>query len=154
MMFCQPRRSGRTGFTFFEVVMVVALIGMLTIFVTAGMTVHASVTVEAEILRSYLGYAQSLAMANNVADWRISFGAQDYTLERDDGSGWAAAPVNWPGENSVTHALPAGLSLSIAGGEVVEFDDWGAPDATHTFTVSDGSEMKQVVIREFTGLVL
>ena len=141
----------RSGFTFLEVIVALALLAILAVFIGAGMDVPASVAAEADILRSHLGYAQALAMANNVAAWRISFTADRYALERNAGAGWAAATNHWPGENSSVYVLPGGVALTPAG--AVEINEWGAPAATHVFTLSDGTEMRQVSIVGFTGLV-
>jgi len=141
----------RSGFTLLEAIVALAILATLAAFVGAGMDVHASVAVEADVLRSHLGYAQSLAMANNVAAWRVSFAAGQYALERNNGAGWAAATNHWPGENSSIYALPGGVALTPAGS--VEINEWGAPAVTHVFTLSDGTEMRQVSIVGFTGLV-
>ncbi|MGD9613220.1 MAG: prepilin-type N-terminal cleavage/methylation domain-containing protein [Kiritimatiellia bacterium] len=145
------RSSGRAaqhGFSLIEVIAVLVVLGILAVSIVAGMDVHASVAVEADILRSHLGYAQSLAMANNTADWGIAFSGASYTLLRDGNP----APVFWPNESSATYALPAGVTI-VSGAGVLAFDDWGAPAATHVFTLSDGTEQQQVSVIGFTGLV-
>ncbi|MGD9780877.1 MAG: Tfp pilus assembly protein FimT/FimU [Kiritimatiellia bacterium] len=144
-------RSAQQGFSLIEVIAVLAVLGVLAVSIVAGMDVHASVAVEADILRSHLGYAQSLAMANNTADWRVSFGGGSYTLQRNGGSAWADASIPWPNESAATHVLPDGVS--IASGGMVEFDNWGAPANTFVLTLSDGTQQQQVSITGFTGLV-
>ena len=143
--------ASRQGFTLMEVIVALRVLALMAVIFGAGMDVHASVAVEADVLRSHLGYAQSLALANNVAAWRISFAADRYALERNAGAGWAAATNHWPGENSSVYVLPGGVALTPAG--AVEINEWGAPAATHVFTLSDGTEMRQVSIVGFTGLV-
>ena len=143
--------ASRQGFTLLEVIVALSVLALMAVNFGAGMDVHASVAVEADVLRSHLGYAQSLAMANNVAAWRISFTADRYALERNAGAGWAAATNHWPGENSSVYVLPGGVALTPAGS--VEINEWGAPAATHVVTLSDGTTSRQVSIVGFTGLV-
>jgi len=141
-------RSARQGFTLVEVIAVLVVLGVLAVSIAAGLNVRASVPVESDILRSHLGYAQSLAMANNTADWSVAFTSGSYTLLRDN----AASPFPWPGTSSSTYVLPGGVTIQ-AGLGLVEFDEWGAPVATHTVSLSDGTQSQDVVITGFTGLV-
>ena len=142
----------RFGFTFLEVIVALALLAILAVFIGAGMDVPASVAAEADILRSHLGFAQSLAMANNVAAWRISFAAAQYTLERNDGSGWGPSPLHWPGADSATHVLPGDVQI-VGGAGSLAIDALGAPAATYVVTLSDGTTAHPVSIVGFTGLV-
>lgn len=141
-------RTARAGFTLVETIVVLAVVGILAVSLVAGMDVHASVVVEADVLRSYLGYVQSLAMANNTATWGVSFSADSYTLLRDG----SPAPIFWPDAATATYALPAGMTIISGTGEVT-LDEYGAPAATHVVTFSDGEQQQQVSITGFTGLV-
>ena len=141
--------ASKRGFTGIEVIAVLVVLGIFAVILVAGLDVHASVAVEADILRSHLGYAQSLAMANNTAGWSVSFGGNAYTLV------CTPTPANlptWPNESSATHALPAGVAI-VSGSGVVAFDEWGAPAATHVLVLSDGVQQQSVSITGFTGLV-
>ena len=141
-------RSARGGFSLIEVISVLAVLVILTVSLVAGLDVHASVVVEADVLRSYLGYVQSVAMANNTATWGVAFSGGSYTLLRDGNP----APIFWPDAATATYALPAGVAI-VSGAGVVTFDDNGAPAATHVVTFSDGAQQQQVSITGFTGLV-
>lgn len=141
-------RSARGGFSLIEVISVLAVLVILTVSLVAGLDVHASVVVEADVLRSYLGYVQSVAMANNTATWGVAFSGGSYTLLRDGNP----APIFWPDAATATYALPAGVTI-VSGAGVVTFDDNGAPDATHVLVFSDGEQQQQVSITGFTGLV-
>ena len=138
----------RRGFTLIETVAVLVILAVLAVCVTAGMHVSASVAVEADILRSHLGYAQSLAMANNVADWSVVFTASSYMLRRDG----ATAPVTWPGENSATHVLGGGVTIGGGAGTLV-FNEWGAPVATYVVALTDGAQTRAVTVTGFTGMI-
>ena len=141
-------RTARAGFTLVETIVVLAVVGVLAVSLVAGLDVHASVIVETDVLRSYLGYVQSLAMANNTATWGVAFAGDSYTLLRDG----SPAPIFWPDAATATYALPAGVAI-VSGAGVVTFDDNGAPAATHVVTFSDGAQQQQVSITGFTGLV-
>ena len=141
-------RTARAGFSLVEVIVVLVILAVLAVALVAGLDAHASVVVEADILRSYLGYVQSLAMANNTATWGVSFSADSYALLRDG----SPAPIFWPDAATATYALPAGVAI-VSGAGVVTFDDNGAPAATHVVTFSDGAQQQQVSITGFTGLV-
>lgn len=142
------RRASKQGFSLIEVIAVLTVVVVLAVALTAGMDTHASVVVEADILRSHLGYAQALAMANNTAAWSIAFSGASYTLLRDGNP----APIHWPNESSATYSLPTGVSI-VSGAGVVTLDEWGAPAATHAVSFSDGSQTETVSITGFTGLV-
>lgn len=141
-------RTARAGFSLVEVIVVLVILAVLAVALVAGLDAHASVVVEADILRSYLGYVQSLAMANNTATWGVAFSGGSYTLLRDGNP----APIFWPDAATATYALPASVAI-VSGAGVVTFDDNGAPAATHVVTFSDGAQQQQVSITGFTGLV-
>ena len=141
-------RTARAGFSLVEVIVVLVILAVLAVALVAGLDAHASVVVEADILRSYLGYVQSLAMANNTATWGVAFSGSSYTLLRDGNP----APIFWPDASTATYALPAGVAI-VSGAGVVSFDENGAPAATHVLTLSDGAQQEQVSITGFTGLV-
>ena len=144
------KRSAREGFTLLEIAVVLVVLGVVvgTAMVAGLDTTSASVVAEADILRAHLGFVQSLAMANNTADWSILFSSGFYSLRRDG----LASPVNFPGESSTTHPLMAGVNI-VGGLGTLDFDQWGAPAATYTVAFSDGSHQEQVSITGGTGLV-
>ena len=144
--------SAHHGFSLIEVLVVLVLLAILGFSISAGLDTHASVVVEADILRSHLGYAQSLAMANNTAAWSVIFAGSSYTLARDPPP---AAPDHipyWPNESSATYLLPAGISI-LSGLGPVDLNEWGAPETTHVVMLSDGTQTRSVSITGFTGLV-
>ena len=142
------------GFTAMEVVAVLVIVGILAVAMAAGMRVNAEVAAEAGILRTHLRYTQSLAMANNTAEWGVLFTAQGYTLRRRalPGGAWGDAPLPFPGENSAVHLLPTGVGITAGAGLLV-LNSWGAPAANWSITLSDGARQQTVSMLGFTGLV-
>ena len=143
----------RDGFTVIEVVLALVIVGLLAAgFMAAGMdTTGASVVAAADVLRAHLGFAQSLAMANNVADWSVVFNSGSYALLRDNNP----SPIPWPGETNVpphVHRLPLGVNVA-AGVGVVAFDEFGAPAADYPIQLSDGAHSAGLLITGFTGFV-
>ena len=143
----------RGGFTIIEVVLALVVVGLLAAgFMAAGMdTTGASVVGAADTLRAHLGFAQSLAMANNVADWSVVFGGGSYALLRDNNP----SPIPWPGETNVpphVHRLPLGVSVA-AGVGAVAFDEFGAPAADYPIQLSNGAHSEAILITGFTGFV-
>ena len=144
--------AAQSGFSLIEMLVVLVLLAILGFSMSAGLDTHASVVVEADILRSHLGYAQSLAMANNTAAWSVTFAGNSYTLARDPPPPAPGHVPYWPNETSATYLLPAGISI-LSGLGPVDLNEWGAPAATHVVLLSDGSQSRSVSITGFTGLV-
>lgn len=144
------RPSARKGFTLIEVAVVLVVLGVVvgTVMVAGMDTTSASVVAEADILRAHLGFVQSLAMANNTADWSILFSGSFYSLHRDG----LVSPVNFPGESSATHQLMPGVGI-VGGLGTLVFDQWGAPAVTYVVAFSDGAHQEQVAVTGGTGLV-
>jgi len=142
------------GFTLIEVIAVLAIMGIVAAVVVSRMTgTHEySLAAEADTLKGHLRYAQYRAMSDD-ALWKVSITSSAYTLQRD-----MKAICNLPNENSGTHTLPTGVSLS---GSSVNFDDWGSPvdasgtpNATNlTLTLSSGGESRTITITRNTGFI-
>ena len=141
-------KAAASGFTLVEVVAVLTVLAILAGTVAAALRVRPSVSVEADMLRSRLGFAQALAMANNTAEWSVRFDNNAYRLLRDG----ADSPLPWPGTPSAAHGLPDGITIA-AGAGLMALDEWGAPPATRDIRLTDGSRNATVRITEFTGLV-
>ena len=153
MRVCSKRGPTMDGFTIIEVILVMVVIALLAAgFMAVGMeTTGAAVVAAADVLRAHLGFAQSLAMANNTAVWSVAFSGASYTLLRDGNP----SPIPWPGETNSppdTHRLPAGVNV-VAGTGLLDFDSWGAPVADYLVALSDGTVQEQIVVTHFTGLV-
>lgn len=141
--------SRAAGFTFMEIIAVLAIMGVLVAMISAGHIVRASVPAEAAMLKAHLRYVQSLAVANNTVRWSVRLGEHDYELMRDG----VASPISFPGENAARHDLPDGVHIIAGAGGVIEFDGWGAPVLSHVITLSDGVLSRSVQVIGFTGLI-
>ena len=139
---------GQSGFSLVEVIAVLIILGMLAMVVTAGMDSNASAVAESEILKAHLGYAQSLAFANNTATWSLQIMANSYSLLRDG----LPSPVRLPGESSTVHLLPPDVTIAQGVGSL-SFDQYGAPTSTYVVVLSRGTFQESVTVTGFTGLI-
>jgi MSHA pilin protein MshC len=148
------------GFTFLEVIIVLALIGLLAAVVVARR--HASNTslpARSQILKAHLRYAQSRAM-NNDTSWGIRFSGDGYHLFNSDDPG---TDLPLPGEDGGSVNL-ADYNLSVGGTEIVSFDTWGRPcmdtgatnlnpsDRTLTLADADGNTRSITIVKN-TGYI-
>ena len=139
------------GFTLIEAIAVLVLMGILATVVISSYSsteINALVAEEAT-LKSHLRFAQLRAMNDN-ASWGIALSPGAYTLQKDA----APAPFALPGEDSVTHTLPAGISITLGAGTTVTFDQWGSPGpANIAITLSCGTDARAIPIAANTGFI-
>jgi len=93
------RFGGQGGFTLFEVIMVLLILGIITYFATARLFTddRISQVSEVDLVKNHLRYAQARTM-NTELDWGILFeSANRYFLFRGDAPG---VPVRLPGDES------------------------------------------------------
>jgi len=140
--------AGTRGFTFMEIIAGLAIMSVLVAIVTAGRMVHASVPAEAAMMKAHLRFAQSLAMADNTVVWTVQVDSHAYALRRDG----TLSTVSFPGENGAVHLLPEGVRIS-GGTGLIQFNAWGAPDASRVVTISDDAASRSIQITGFTGLI-
>jgi len=140
-----------SGFTLIEVIAVLMIIGIISAVVIsrAGSTAAYSLVSETETLKGHLRYAQFRAMSDKVS-WGIDFSgdSDSYTLLRNE----AEAPSNFPNDNSPTHDLQGGVSVS---GATVTFSPcWGSPgDADISVTLSADGSSETITITQNTGFI-
>jgi prepilin-type N-terminal cleavage/methylation domain-containing protein len=134
----------RRGFTTIEVIAVLIIMGVIAaVFVSrwSGTSTY-SVQSVAEELKNHLRYAQTRAMNSNVI-WGVYFISNtQYTIytNGNTGSGNWMAP---PGADANTVNLSnRGVTLGVAAGDVVSFNDWGSP-----CTDAAGGTLQSVAIR-------
>lgn len=131
---------------------VVAVLLLMVVFSALAIprvrNAHVAVVAEADMLRTNLRYAQSLAASANAAQWSLYITGDAYELQRNG----APSSIRFPGARSARHILANGVWVTEGSGSLV-FDSLGAPAATHVITLSDGTRTESVIITRFTGLV-
>lgn len=147
------------GFTMLEVIAVLIILGIITAFVVSrGTNIRAELSSETEIIKAHLRYSHCLALANDIYSWRItlSSGSPDYyTLSKINKSDdTETSPINLPNEDSPTHNLPSGISITSGLGPVT-FDEWGSPGTTtQSIILSDGAgNSETIIITKNTGFI-
>lgn len=122
------------GFTIIELIIVIAIIGILALFINLGTKLVGNKAItEAGVLKANLRFTQSRAMSDlpkippNYTTWNIwslKITASKYTIQKN-----GAAPnpaVSLPGSNSGTYTLPAGQKI-VAGTGQIRFNFRGQP---------------------------
>jgi MSHA pilin protein MshC len=151
------------GFTFLEIIVVLALISILSLVVLARQrTSNTGLPARAQILKAHLRFAQSRAM-NNDTFWGIEvtgdgtryrlFNNEDDTINR-----------MLPGEDGGMVDLDA-FGLAVGEGDItVAFDTWGRPcsdtagttpyDSNQTLTLGDTEgNTNSITITKNTGYI-
>ncbi len=135
-----------------EMIAVLVIIGiMAAIAISHAMdTSSLNVNSEAAILKNNLRFAQIKAMGDIAPDtWGINVGSGSYTLVCT-GSNCPAVP-NLPGDNSVTHSFPSGITATP---EAINFDTWGSPIGnTPSITLTVGSQTASITVTADTGFI-
>ncbi len=160
---CINSRKHRGGFTAIEIVaviLIIAIVGVIAVSRITSTKIY-NVAAEVEILKANLRYAQFRALSdadtnygvNNVT-WGISLSANSYTLQRNG----AAATTYFPGDNSPTHNLPSGISITQGAGTTIIYSVWGIPSATPVtsniaITVTDWSSPQTITVTQNTGFI-
>ena len=156
-----PPHADNRGFTLIEVLSVLVLLGVLAAVAfsrfAAGDTDH---LLQKDLLIQHLRHAQLKAMADDTP-WYVQFDATgpgySYQLFRQGEAG----PRTFPGEESDTVTLAAGVSLAMAAPALVAYDAWGRPatDAgagtlqgvSRTITLSQGAATTTLTVTRNTG---
>ncbi|MFC1579632.1 Tfp pilus assembly protein FimT/FimU [Thermodesulfobacteriota bacterium] len=139
------------GFTMIEAIAVLLLLGILsTVIISSyGATESNTLVAEEATLKGHLRFAQLRAM-NDQVSWGIALAANAYTLL----SNGVPAPSDLPGEDSQTHSLPVGVSITLGAGTTVTFDQWGSPGpANRIITLSSGMDARAIPITRNTGFI-
>lgn len=147
-------RPRQTGFTLVELVLVIALLGVLSIFASSRLPdtgVYDAYEYAAE-LRSALRHAQKLALASGCRV-QLSQDASGFRLQRDSDclsstADFSAAVADPLGGSSYQRSLPVGVSPSPAS-VALHFDSLGR--ASSALSLQIGSHSIRVVAA--TGLI-
>jgi len=152
------RFGGQGGFTLFEIIMVLLLLGLVSYFAATRLFSDDIPTqaAELELLKNHLRYAQSRAM-NSEMNWGIKFGTTSRywlfnTTEGED------VVKRLPGVESADAVMELGaLQVSLPPNNKITFDPFGSPGTTTvTLTVrtkGGGSTVGQITITRYTGFV-
>ena len=143
-----PRKYNH-GFTMIEVIAILMILGIV---VAVAISKSSSTDIsrllsEVETVKGHLRYAQSRSMSDDVP-WGISCTSSSYSLLKD-----GVAASNLPNENSATHVLQNGVSITSGAG-AISFDGWGSPGtSTISITLSDGNNSRAVTVTKNTGFI-
>lgn len=146
------------GFTFLEVLLVLIVLGVIiAVTVNRVSTSGNELITETDLLKSNLRFAQLKALTNNNDDdtrWRINFSGTSYTLVKllKDGSTDASANTNFPSDNSPTHQLTAGVTVTSP--TSVTYNFRGEPGTTDiTVQLKQGNNSAGFTITRTTGFI-
>ncbi len=150
-------KNGR-GFTMLEVLIVLIVLGVIiAVTVNRVSTSGNELITETDLLKSNLRFAQLKALTNNNDDdtrWRINFSGTSYTLVKllKDGSTDASANTNFPSDNSPTHQLTAGVTVTSP--TSVTYNFRGEPGTTDiTVQLKQGNNSAGFTITRTTGFI-
>lgn len=157
----------QTGFTMIEIIAILLIISIVAVIAISRVTSTKiyNVASEVEILKANLRHAQSRALSNadttfgstKNATWGILLSTTSFTLQTNG----TTSSRNLPNENSPTHTLPSGISITSSSSPVT-YDIWGKPvDATTgnavasniVITVTDGKSPQTFNIIPTTGFI-
>jgi prepilin-type N-terminal cleavage/methylation domain-containing protein len=145
------------GFTMIEMIVVLIVMAIMGTYIMSRVTISGNdLIAQTEILKSHLRYAQIKAMndtdVNAPGGWGIYLpSSNSYTLYRNN----VAASDILPGENTQTHTLPSGTTVSTnCANATCNFNEWGSPGATTlTMTLTHGTSTSTISITKNTGFV-
>lgn len=154
------RLRNHSGFSFFEILVVMALIGVLAVIAIVRHTFNdPTLLTQTQVLKAHIRYAQTRSM-NTDTIWGIN-----YKVAADQKSYWlykrpdTEVKIVLPGETQDQVRLdPLGIDIS-QGSFTLEFNSWGSPSSSLTgsgtllltLTKSDMSE--QLIVTQNTGFI-
>jgi len=142
--------GGQGGFTLFEIVMVLLILGIISYFAATRLfsdDVPTQAT-ELELVKNHLRYAQSRAM-NSESSWGIKFGsATRYWLFKGTEENTV---IRLPGVESADGVMQLGsIQVTPPSGNKIAFDSFGSPGAaTITLSTTAGS----ITVTKNTGFI-
>jgi prepilin-type N-terminal cleavage/methylation domain-containing protein len=146
------RFGGQGGFTLFEVIMVLLILGIISYFAAARLFDADAPTqsAEMELVKNHLRYAQSRTM-NTEKDWGITFetGGKSYFLFNEDN---VVLPIRLPGDESSIGKMTLPTVTVTNAPITVRFlsDQYGSPGiATISITTTAGT----ITVTKNTGFI-
>lgn len=156
-----PRRGRIAGFSLFELVLVLVVVGVLAVYAMPRLSDSGEVTLSATSARlaANLRYAQSLAMSRGQR-YRVALTANSFQITDAGGGGIVQPLTASTAPISVAPAVLSGYSPPLTAG-YVEFDTLGRPyvdpatplAATATITLTSGTTSASVLVAPETGHV-
>lgn len=149
---------GRKGFTLIELVLVVALLGVLSVgaIVVVYDAKEANLEVATQKVRSDIEFARSLAMTKKGTTFGVFFDVSEnqYTVYE----GTVATPVKNPQtlQNDLVEDFGAYSGVVLSSSDVIlEFDEVGAPTSggDEPITLTQGARSKIITVSSGTGHV-
>ena len=144
------RFGGQGGFTLFEVIIVLLILGVISYFAATRLFSEDVPTqaAEMELVKNHLRYAQSRAM-NSEISWGIKFGSSTrYWLFKNPDDNTV---IRLPGVESADGVMELGsIQVTPPSGNKITFDQFGSPGtATITLSTTGGS----IIITQNTGFI-
>ncbi len=144
------RFGGQGGFTLFEIIMVLLLLGLVSYFAATRLFSDDIPTqaAELELLKNHLRYAQSRAM-NSESSWGIKFGSPTrYWLFKGTEENTV---IRLPGVESSDGVMQLGaIQVTPPSGNKITFDSFGSPGAT---TITLSTTAGSITVTKNTGFI-
>jgi MSHA pilin protein MshC len=154
------RLRNHSGFSFFEILVVMALIGVLAVI---AMVRHSfndpTLMTQTQVLKAHIRYAQTRSMNTDTIwgiNYRVAGTQKSYWLyKRPD----TEAKIVLPGETKdQVHLDPLGIDIS-QGSFTLEFNSWGSPSSSLTgtdtlvLTLTKSGVNEQLTVTQNTGFI-
>lgn len=144
------RFGGQGGFTLFEIIMVLLLLGVVTYFAATRLFSDDAPTqvAELELVKSHLRYAQARAM-NSESSWGIRFATSTrYWLFKEPSD---SAVIRLPGVESADGVMDLGsIEVTPPSGNKITFDSFGSPG---TATIVLSTTAGNITVTKTTGFI-
>ena len=144
------RFGGQGGFTLFEIIMVLLLLGVVTYFAATRLFSDDAPTqvAELELVKSHLRYAQARAM-NSESSWGIRFATSTrYWLFKEPSD---STVIRLPGVESADGVMDLGsIQVTPPSGNKITFDSFGSPG---TATIVLSTTAGNITVTKTTGFI-
>ena len=141
------------GFTLIELIIVLLLIAILTIYVLSRTTTTPSLQGAVDGFKAQLRYAQHTALCGNASmyTWSMTIGQSSYYFTQTNTVASTSINVLLPGGDT-TNSFPSGITSTWVG--KITFDQWGSPGSSSiVIPLTDGVTTTNVTITKNTGFV-
>ena len=144
------RFGGQGGFTLFEIIMVLLLLGVISYVAATRLFSDDAPTqvAELELVKSHLRYAQARAM-NSESSWGIRFATSTrYWLFKEPSD---STVIRLPGVESADGVMDLGsIEVTPTSGNKITFDSFGSPG---TATIVLSTTAGNITVTKTTGFI-